>query len=82
MFAVVDIVHTHNNTDGNKLLILYGIALHYGDGYRSVHDAFRQFIVTKVQTCNCCVMNCFLALCTDSNIKRKREEVVVFGIVS
>ena len=39
-------LHTRNNTDGNKLLILYGIALHYGDGYRSVHDRFRQLIAT------------------------------------
>ena len=24
---------THNNTDGNKLVIFYGIALYYGDTY-------------------------------------------------
>ena len=68
-------LHTRNNTDGNKLLILYGIALHYGDGYRSVLDGFRQLIVTKVRTCNCCVTNCFLALCKYQKEKRRSSSV-------
>ena len=31
--ALLLMLHTHNNTDGNKLVIFSGIALYYGDTY-------------------------------------------------
>ena len=29
--ALLLVLHTHNNTDGNKLVIFSGVALYYGD---------------------------------------------------
>ena len=31
--ALLLVLHTHSNTDGNKLMIFSGIALYYGDTY-------------------------------------------------
>ena len=31
--ALLLVLHTHNNTDGNKLMIFSGIASYYGDNY-------------------------------------------------
>ena len=32
-FTLLLVLRTHNNTDGNKLVIFSGIALYYGDNY-------------------------------------------------
>ena len=31
--ALLLVLHIHNNTDGNKLMIFSGIASYYGDNY-------------------------------------------------
>ena len=33
LLALLLVLRTHNNTDGNKLVIFSGIALYYGDTY-------------------------------------------------
>ena len=33
LLALLLVLHTHNHTDGNKLVIFYGITLYYGDSY-------------------------------------------------
>ena len=43
--ALLLVLRTRNNTDGNKLVIFSGIALYYGDNYIIYHDIIMIFII-------------------------------------
>ena len=51
-------LHTLNNTDGNKLVIFSGIALYYGDNY----IVRCSVVVMVVVNCNYAVMDYLLYL--------------------
>ena len=43
-------LHTRNNTDGNKLMIFYSIALYYGDTYIVAHTVLGHCVVELKST--------------------------------
>ena len=43
--ALLLVLHTHNNTDGNKLVIFSGVVLYYGDTCITIFSNYLLVIV-------------------------------------
>ena len=49
LLALLLVLHTRNNTDGNKLVIFSGIALYYGDTYILQYESTSFFSELRLQ---------------------------------
>ena len=75
--ALLLMLRTHNNTDGNKLVIFSGIALYYGDTYIIVHNGMHiSFgLCCRGSTCACNSVESLLLGCGNSMIVWKYKEI-------